>query len=373
MKFTIDSSEFSKALERAAKFISAKPLMPILANLELIANKDCGLDITGFNLAHGIQINVECDVIDCGSVCIPQSAVDIIKLMPGRLIIEADENHSITISNLGGNAQIQGQSIEEYPELIEDGDDPEVAGTSIELDASSFSLLLKTCGQSTSGDETKQILTGINIGASKGKLTAIATNGHRLTVLNLLVDDNISIAPITVPSKSLNLIDAGKSDKVEITSAKSQVSIGCSDSRSIMRVIDGKYPDALMLLPKAFARTLTLDRKKLIDCLNVMNAISDKNNLVEFHVLEKSLSIYSKSDGKTGEQKMTCVLVDPNRLESEEFAIAFNLKYLTEGLKMFDTTSVVINMNTPTEPVVIQAVDSDVDLIYLIMPIQIRE
>lgn len=346
--------------------------MPILASIKLVAD-DAKIGVTAFNLAHGIEISCEAEVIDAGSICIPLSAVAIIKLMPGRLIVEPDENHSITISNLGGNAQIQGQSSDEYPELIEDSEDAETEGTSIELDASSFSLLKATCGQSTSDDETKQILTGVNIGASKGKLTAIATNGHRLTVLSLPVDLSIAIAPITIPSKSLNLIDTGKSDNVEIASAKSQVSIGCSDSRSIMRVIEGKYPDALMLLPKAFARTLTLDRKKLIDCLNVMNAISDKNNLVEFHILEKSLSIYSKSDGKTGEQKMSCVLVDPARLESEEFAIAFNLKYLIEGLKMFDTTSVVINMNNPLEPVVIQPVDSDIDLIYLVMPVRIRD
>jgi DNA polymerase III subunit beta len=295
MKLTINSIELTKALEQAAKFVSAKPLMPILGNLKLVA--ETTLHVTGFDLSHGIEIEAKFDeIISQGAICIPVSAIAIIKQMSGQLIIETSESNLITISNLSSKVEIQGQSVEEYPELISEDFDPSFSHS---IDAKSFAQAVKYCTQAISSDESKQVLTGVNIATSGGKLRLIATDGHRLVVCRIAVDEGVNIESVTIPGKSLSLISVGKSDTISIAIDNSQVSID-SGCRSIMRTLDGKYPDAMLLIPKLFARTLEIDRRKSIDLLNMMNEISDKNNLVKFEITESITTISSSSDGKSG-------------------------------------------------------------------------
>lgn len=361
MKLTINSIELTKALEQAAKFVSAKPLMPILGNLQLIATEE-RLEITGFNLAHGIEIEcTDIEIIQSGSVCIPASAIAIIKGMSGQLIVEADDSNLITISNLSGKVEIQGQSTDEYPELISEDFDPNL---SYEIDAKSFAQAVKYCTQATSNDESKAVLTGVNIATAEGKLRLMATDGHRLVVCKIAIDEGVNIESITIPSKSLSLLPNTNTGIISIAVDGSQALID-SGSRSIMRTLEGKYPDAMMLIPKSFSRELIIDRRELIDALNMMMAISDQNNLVKF-AIDSHAEISSQSDGKSGKVNINC------ELTGDAIEIAFNLKYMLDGLKMFETKLIKISMNEPLQPVIITAVDGDVDLMYLAMPVQIR-
>jgi DNA polymerase III subunit beta len=363
MKLTINSSELTKALEQAAKFVSVKPLMPILGNLKLVATEE-RLEITGFNLAHGIQIECVTEVVIDGSVCIPASSIAIVKGMSGQLIFESDENDLITISNLSGNIEIQGQSTEDYPQLIGDDFNPKL---SHQIDSKSLSQAVKYCSQATSIDETKAVLTGINITAGSGNMRLMATDGHRLVVCNILCDEGIDIKSATIPAKSLSLATDIKVDgaiKLSIDTHQALVDYG---DMSIMRILDGKYPDAMMLIPKSFSRELEIDRKQLIDALNMMAAISDQKNVVKFQIGGKQTTVSSSSDGKKGKVDIA------SKLSGESLDLAFNLKYLIDGLKMFDTKQVNLSMNDPLSPVIITSVGSEFDLTYLVMPIQLRD
>lgn len=357
MKFTINSSELTKTLDQAAKFVSAKPLMPILSNLKLVAGTT--IHATGFNLAHGIEVEAKFDeIIEEGNVCIPVSAIAIIKGMHGVLIVETNEDHLITISNLTGKIEIQGQSTEDYPEL----DNIDIPPSSI--DSKFITQVVKYCVQACSTDESKVVLTGVNITATGGNLRAIATDGHRLVVCNLPVSEIVEIESVTIPAKSLSLVPINGGQFIQGKFSDSQVSID-SGSRSIMRTLEGKYPDAMLLMPKSFTRTVSLDRKDLIDALNMMSAISDQNNLTKF-VIDDCAEISSSSDGKSGNVNVSCQLI------GDPIDIAFNLKYLIDGLKMFETKLIKISMNEPLQPVILTGVDCDLDLTYLCMPVQLR-
>lgn len=359
MKCTIDSTRLTKALEQAAKFAPNKPSMPILSNLKLVATGSDRLEIAGFNLAHGIEVKcLEVDVIEEGSVCIPVTAIAIIKGMRGQLILEAGENNLITISSLTGEIEIQGQSTEAYPIL------DSVDSLPFDIDAKLLTQAVKYCAQACSIDGSKQVLTGINVSATEGILRAMATDGHRLVVCNIPTSETVKIESVTIPAKSLLLIPSDGSQFIQGKFSKSQVSID-SGSRSIMRTLDGSYPDAMMLVPKTFTRTVEIDRLKLIGALNVMSAISDQNNLVKF-AIDKCVGISSSSDGKSGKDRVDCQLV------GDSIDIAFNLKYLIDGLKMFETELIKISMNESLQPVVITGVDSVLDLIYLCMPVNPR-
>ena len=62
----------------------------------------------------------------------------------------------------------------------------------------------------------------------------------------------------------------------------------------------------------------------------------------------------------------------PVSFKGQSFQIAFNVRYLLDGLKVIDSNLIKLSCNSPTTPAVFSPVNSDVNFIYLVMPIQIR-
>jgi DNA polymerase-3 subunit beta len=62
----------------------------------------------------------------------------------------------------------------------------------------------------------------------------------------------------------------------------------------------------------------------------------------------------------------------PADTEGEPMEIAFNVRYLLEGLKAIGTDRVRLQCNAPTTPAVLSPAGNESDYTYLVMPVQIR-
>jgi DNA polymerase III subunit beta len=58
-------------------------------------------------------------------------------------------------------------------------------------------------------------------------------------------------------------------------------------------------------------------------------------------------------------------------VQGEPLQIAFNVRYLLDGLKAMAAEQVVLHCNAPTTPAVLRPLD-DTSFTYLVMPVQIR-
>jgi DNA polymerase-3 subunit beta len=362
MKFTINSSELSKALDRVIKFVPGKPLMPILANIRIAATDRDTILISAFDLSNGIQLELQSEVLDIGDICVPaQSFAAIVKGMAGQLIIEVIDT-TMTISNLSGSCEIQCQDAIDYPDFTGEELDKSI---SCEMDISTFAQAIKLGGSSVSTDESKSVLQGFNIVASAGLLTVASTDGHTLKVCKSNIDESINIPSSIIPLKPLSSISG--EGKMTLSIDESTCEIESDGSTLTCRPYAGKYPDYQLLLPTAFTRTATIDRAQLIDALNLMASVGSENSLVKCVIENDTLMVLSAREGIKGQRSIDC------KMSGQSIAIGFNLKYLLSTLKVIPTQKVLIQMNEALQPVVVKPVDSDVDLLCLIMPVQIRE
>jgi DNA polymerase III sliding clamp (beta) subunit (PCNA family) len=80
-----------------------------------------------------------------------------------------------------------------------------------------------------------------------------------------------------------------------------------------------------------------------------------------------TLMVMSAREGIKGQRSIDC------KMSGQSIAIGFNLKYLLSTLKIIPTQKVLIQMNEALQPVIIKPVDSDIDLLCLIMPVAVRE
>ena len=62
----------------------------------------------------------------------------------------------------------------------------------------------------------------------------------------------------------------------------------------------------------------------------------------------------------------------PVSFDFDHFDIAFNVRYLLEGLKVISSENVIFKCNLPTTPAVLVPDDNINSFTYLVMPVQVR-
>jgi DNA polymerase-3 subunit beta len=101
-----------------------------------------------------------------------------------------------------------------------------------------------------------------------------------------------------------------------------------------------------------------------IDRISVIAA--RKNNIIRLKFDAESCDLSADApEFGSGEESVQAVL------DGTPIEIAFNVKYLSEGLRAIASTDVQIQLNEPTMPAILSPVSGQ-DFTYLIMPIQIR-
>jgi DNA polymerase III subunit beta len=386
MKFVCTQHDLNINLALVSRAVSTRPTHPVLANIKLEAttNPDC-IQLTGFDLSLGIQTNFIAQVEEEGTLTLPAKLLNdiVAKLPSGEITLddEAGEN-LVTITSASGRYQVRGMSAEEFPELpsIEQGETNQLSATAF-IDGLKGSLI--ACSQ----DESKQVLTGVYLKVEPERLEFAATDGHRLGIVEVYPNDstvvpsdqedpnaaNIGSFEVTVPAKALRelekMLGTGQDgDRLGLQLEQGQVVFGWGDRKLTTRTLEGKYPDYRLLIPKQFQRQITLDRKQLLSALERIAVLADQSNLVKFSIDNTNQSIalsVESQDRGSGRESLTA------QISGENLDIAFNIKYLMDGLKTLITQEITISLNGPLEPVILTPLGG-IKMTYLVMPVQLR-
>ncbi|MES1022058.1 DNA polymerase III subunit beta [Gloeocapsa sp. BRSZ] len=378
MKFVCNQSDISTNLSLVSRAVPSRPTHPILANVLLTADAQQGqVSLTAFDLSLGIRTSFAAQVETGGEIALPAKLLnDIISRMPqGELTIddEGDTPLSATIASTSGKYQVRGMGVEEFPEL------PIVEGETIYLPAEALTEGLRGSLFATSADETKQILSGLHLTLEQDTLEFAATDGHRLAVVQTInetvpVETDPTRLEVTVPAKALRELERmlGMRDQGESLALycdRGQIVFEWENQRLTSRTLEGQYPAYRQLIPRQFEIQVTLERKYLLSAIERIAVLADqKNNIVKFTLdsskQELALSVDAQDIG-SGRESMSA------QISGDSIDIAFNIKYLVDGLKALPSSEIQMQINTPTSPVILTPLGG-VKMTYLIMPVQIR-
>ncbi|MBW4491047.1 MAG: DNA polymerase III subunit beta [Trichocoleus desertorum ATA4-8-CV12] len=392
MKLFCAQSDLSVNLSLVSRAIPSRPTHPVLANVLLIADAAAQrVSLTAFDLSLGIRTSFAAHVETGGEITLPAKLLnDIVSRLPEGEIGLADEAGSAdasgessdvlqaTLTCSSGRYQMRGLSAVEFPELpvIEEG---EVVYLPVEalvqgLQGSLFA---------TSADETKQILTGVHLTLQQGSLEFAATDGHRLAVVQTtgetpdaqaggaIADTELTV---TIPAKTLRELERmvgmrPTEDSVALHLNPSQAVFEWADQRLTSRLLEGQYPNYRQLIPRQFSRQMTVERRLFLGALERIAVLADqKNNVVKLSLdleqQEIALSVDAQDVGNGRE-------VIPAQVSGDSLDVAFNVKYLMDGLKALNTSEIQMQLNSATTPVVLTPLGS-IKMTYLVMPVQIR-
>ena len=382
MKLVCSQAELNASLQLVSRAVSARPNHPVLANVLLTADAGTGrLSLTGFDLSLGIQTSLAASVEASGAITLPARLFsEIVSRQSSESPItlqSPEESEQVELTSLSGSYQLRGLAAEDFPDL------PLLqTGVPIRLEAEALVRGLRATLFASSGDEAKQLLTGVHLSLEGQDLEFAATDGHRLSVLrlaNALPGGGIEPGEgepfaVTVPARSLRELERLLSarpaaEPVNLFCDRGQVVFLWGDQVVTSRSLDGTYPNYRQLIPDSFNRVLELDRRGLIAALERVAVLADQhNNVVKLSSDPASGQLAISADAQdvgSGSEALAA------SISGEPIQIAFNVRYVLDGLKAMVADRVELRCNAPTTPAVLAPVE-DGGFTYLVMPIQIR-
>jgi len=368
MKFNVNQQDLQQALSYCQGVIDKRSTLQILSNVLLdVSNSKLTITATDLDLIFIHQIkNIE--VIEEGKTTTTSSIMyDIVrKFTSGKKINFSLSDIKLQLESEKSIFNLNCINPSEFPLTDENFNDNEFT-----INSKSLLKLLNKCKFSVSNDETRHYLSGIYFHQTevenKNYLTAVATDSHRMSISKIRLDQKISFEPIILPKKTIfqlvSLLDSYDGD-VKISNVKSKIKFELNNSILISKLIDGKFPNYIQVIPKNNQKKLEIDLKLFLGSVDRVASVSlDKKDGVKFSLTKDALNL-TVNNTNSGDGNETLNVKFEHDLE-----ISFNSRYLIDVASQLDGEKIEILFNDTGSPALIKD-PGDFDSIYVVMPMK---
>jgi DNA polymerase III subunit beta len=369
MKFNVNQEDLQKSLNYCQGVIEKRSTLPILSNVLLDANNSCititatDLDLIFIHQIKNVEIENEGKTTTSSSIM-----YDIVrKFSSGKKI-----NFSLTSES---KLQVESEksifnlnciSASEFPLTDENFNENQFS-----IKSKVLLKLLNKCKFSVSNDETRHYLSGIFIHQTQSEdktfLTAVATDSHRMSISKVRLGTKIEFEPIILPKKTIFQLCSLLEDfdgEVKVSNIKSKIKFELNNSILISKLIDGKFPNYVQVIPKNNEKKLEINLKLFLNSVDRVASVSlDKKDGVKFNLSKDKLDL-SVNNTNSGDGKETLSVKFDHELD-----ISFNSRYLIDVASQLDGDKIEIFFNDTGSPALIKD-PADFDSIFVVMPMK---
>ena len=369
MKFNINQKELQEALSYCQGVIEKRSTLPILSNILLDVNTSkLTITATDLDLIFIHQIN-NVEILEEGRTTTTSSIMfDIVRKFSSdkkiNLSLNSDNKLQLECEKSLFNLNCINSS--EFPLTDENFDQNEFL-----INSKQFLKLLNKCKFSVSNDETRHYLSGIYLHQTEVEekiyMTAVATDSHRMSISKIRLNEKTNFDPIILPKKTIfqlcSLLDNYDGD-LKISNLKSKIKFELANSVLISKLIDGKFPNYIQVIPKNNQKKLETNLKLFLGSIDRVASVSlDKKDGVKFS-LSKDILNLSVNNTNSGDGNETL-----NVKFNHDLEISFNSRYLIDVASQLDGENIEIFFNDTGSPALIKD-PSDFDSIYVVMPMK---
>ena len=358
MRVTAPRTQFAKLLASITKVVESRNTIPILGHVRLIG-ADGKLTATGTDLDIEMSGAIDATISDPGLFCVDA------KLLAG--IVGKAAGEDITLDHDGKQVTVKsGRSRFNLPTLpVEDFPTIEAGTFAAEFEAD-LAALFAPVQFAISTEETRYYLNGIYLHVDvfedgAGKLTAVATDGHRLA--RNIGQPCADFAGVIVPRKTVSILPKG-TIKVRLSEAKIQFET--ADVLITSKLVDGTFPDYKRILPTANDKVVTFDvpaMKQATERVSVISSERGRAVKLAFADNAATLSVNNPDQGSATEEV-------PVSYDGDNIEIGFNSAYLTELIGIFHAGDVKMAMADAGSPTLFTS-DRAEGLLAVLMPMRV--
>ena len=369
MKFNVNQKDLQEALSYCQGVIEKRSTLQILSNV-LLDVSDSKLTITATDLdlifIHKIK-NIE--IFEEGKTTTTSSIMfDIIRKFSSdkKINLLMNSQNKLKLESEKSIFNLNCIASSEFPLTDENFNQNEFS-----LNSKQFLKLLNKCKFSISNDETRHYLSGIYFHQTEVEnkiyLTAVATDSHRMSISKIRLNEKINFDPIILPKKTIfqlcSLLENYDGD-LKISNLKSKIKFELSNSILISKLIDGKFPNYIQVIPKNNQKKLETNLKSFLGSIDRVASVSlDKKDGVKFQLSQDLLNL-SVNNTNSGDGKESL-----NVKFNHDLEISFNSRYLIDVASQLDGDKIEIFFNDTGSPALIKD-PSDFDSIYVVMPMK---
>lgn len=365
MKIKISQRDLAKHINIAQKGISSRTTLQILDGILLETYKD-KLKLTGTDLEISIETYVNCEIEKEGSIVVNSKIFgDIIRKLPDAPIYIDVDNNNINIKCQNSEFNILGNSAKEYPDL------PIILEhTTFKMPNDLFKSAVKQTVFATTQDETRPSLTGVLIEIVDESISFVALDGYRLALRKLPIKSDVPVK-IIIPGRALNelnkIIEDNESN-MEIAAAPGHVVFNVGDTIVYSRLLEGQFFNYKEIIRKEHKTSVIVNKRGFQDSLERASLLAkeEKANLVKLSIIDNQVLI--KSNSEIGNVNET-ILGETN---GENVNIAFNSRYILEGIKVIDAEDIQLNFMGSLNPCIIKPLQ-DENYTYLVLPVRLAQ
>ena len=377
MKFEIDKREFIKGLGLMQSVAGRRTTLPILSHILLEWDKN-SLYLTGTDLETGIREELIAKIHQKGKASVSSKKLyEIVRELPDETIhIQKKDNQWVTLQCGKSTFNLAGLDPEEFPSL------PTYQEESFSTVSTRLirEMIEKTVF-AASNEESRYHLNGVLFVQSKqgGKeiLRMVATDGHRLSLVDRENQKirGIEEKGIILPKKGILEIKKiiGERDgegEMGIYFNTTHGFFKMGKSLTVIRLIDGEFPEYEQVVPKGNDKKLVMVKEKVVSSLKrVSTMASERMEGVKFSLKKNSveMSSYHQDFGDAKEEVEVAY-------EGPPIQIGFNAKYLIEALNVIDAEEVLLELKDEGSPGILRPTPSTSgpsDQLCIIMPMRL--
>lgn len=361
MRIRAERDDLADVFSRANRGVGAKSAQPILTGV-LCEVSGKSLQITGTDLEVTVRTTTEVDVMEEGSLVAPAKLIaEAIKKMPIGAVTVASEDGEVVISGKGPKFSLRELPVSEFPKLA----DPVLDG-SVPVDGAMLAAAIAQVTIAASGDAARPILTGVLFEHDDDGVRLVATDSYRLAV-RTMPGVQFSGSGL-VPARGLReLARTIGTTKVHVA-VSDREAVFASDRGSLtLRLIEGTFPNYRQLLPDSYPNRFTVEKEHLLEALGRASLVAEDHIPVRLRMSAGGVEVTVIRQDVGGEVEH---IEGTFEGEADEVLIAFNPRYLTDGVQAINAEKIEFSVIDGLKPSVLRGV-GDEDFTYLLMPVRV--
>lgn len=369
MKFSINRDSLVGPLQTISGAVERRQTLPVLANL-LFKVEEGILTVTATDLEIEMSVNIQLDGAYLpGDTTVPaRKMIDICKSLPADTPIDLEHKEDrMVISSARNRFTLSAIPAQEFPNLEE---------INFALQISVNSLILKDLFDKTqfamAHQDVRYYLNGMLLEFNKQELVSVATDGHRLALAKIQLDQSIDEAVLAIiPRKGIieaTKILSANDDMCQLQLSTNHIRITLGNFTFTSKLIDGRFPDYDKVLPKNALKLMVADREQIKEAFTRAAILcNEKYKGVRLNLSNNKLVIYAHNpDQEEAEIELDVDYTD------EAMEIGFNVSYLVDALNAIKADGVRFNLGDTNSSLLIESSSETGSYsLYVVMPMRL--
>lgn len=367
MRMQFDKAVLQRELQAVQAVAGKKATIPAVSHV-LMERSPEGCTLTATDLS--IAMRSTCATtgqpeLTGGAVLLPAAKLyEIVQALPSGadVVLEADAK-AARVTCAGFTSRLNVLPPEEFPSL------PQVpTADGIVLPRAVFREMVRKTRYAVTSDDTRFFLSGAQLSTTGQQVRMVATDGHRLAIVEALLDapPDQTILPVGTLRELAAMLDDDGAD-VTYRRGDNHLFFQCGTRLLISRIIDGQYPSWQNIVPKNNDKRAVIQRGPLQEALQRVSIMADMRSKAVKVALDGPLLKINSQSTDSGEAADSVA----QQYSGTPITMAFNARYMLDFLNATDGDTVSLELKDETSQAMLKGIGlQGYDYTYVLMPMR---